>query len=82
MGERRDIAVGIPDAHQLVRPRHRVGRLLWWHLGVLLGLSCVENTRQTLLCCGGNMRLPPNIQIIAQPCGISRMGGLRNRGVP
>jgi hypothetical protein len=62
--DRRDIAVGIPDAHQLVIQRDRVGRLLLLRLGLLLFLSCVEKTRQTLCLRVGKMILLTKIQII------------------
>jgi hypothetical protein len=53
--ERRDIAVGIPEAHQLVIQREVMRRLLLLRLGWLLFLSCVEQARKTLLLRVGNM---------------------------
>jgi hypothetical protein len=81
-GERRDIAAGISDAHQLVIQRDRVERLLLLRLGLLLFLSCVEKTRQTLCLRVGNMIRLTTIQILAQPFGIRSICGFGNGGVP
>jgi hypothetical protein len=80
--ERRDLAVGIPEAPQRVTPRDRGCGLLLLRLGLLLSRSCVKKARKALLVRVGNMRRRTKLQIIAQPFCRGRLCGVGHRGVP